>query len=319
VAKNYTTNTLIESVKRREMLPETSATFKEVDFLAFANEEMDIGLMPLILSFHQDYLLQTVVVPLTEDTLRYKIPSRAMGNKIREVQYMDNNTFLYEMTRIFIEDLPYFQQGIGGPVRAFYMEGDEIVITALNRINNLQGSLRISYYMRCGELVSESRAALIKDINRTTGVVTLNRWPDAFTPIAGEPSAIFDFTPNSSPYKVSGFDIAPIALGDINNLTITFNTADIPTSLKVNDVVTLAEETIIPQVPVELHSILSQRVAIRCLQAMGDTTGVQMAMAKLQEMETKTGNVIDNRAEGSPLKVSPKHTFLKRSRFYLRR
>lgn len=323
MAKGYTTNSLIESVKLREMLPETAATFAASDFLMFANEELDIGIMPHIMSFHQDYLLQTVTVPLETNIIRYKIPSRALGNKIRDIQYLDPSNFLYEMTRIFIEDLPYYQQGavgpLTGPIRAFYTEGDEVVITPINNVTNITGSLRISYYMRGSELVDESRAARVKGIDLTTGIITLDQWPDAFNPVSGNPPPIFDITPNKSPFKVLGFDIAPTALGDSANPQITLNLTDIPHTMAVNDVFTLAEETIIPQIPIELHSILSQRVALRCLQAIGDATGVQLALTKLAEMEQRTGNLLGDRAEGSPLKIAPKHTFLRRSRFYLRR
>lgn len=314
--KYYTTNTLIESVKRREMLPETSATFREEDFLAFANEEMDLGVMPLIMSFHEDYLIQTVDIPIEANVTRYQIPSRAMGNKVREVQFKDDSGYLYEMTRIFIEDLPYFQSttlsSYAGLVRAFYMESDSIVIIPTGNVTQ-SGSLRVSYYMRCSEIVSETKAARITAINTTTGEVTLNRWPDNFVG-----ADLFDITSGRSPHNILGIDVVPVALGDIFTPKITFAPTDLPHNLKKNDVVTLAEETIIPQVPVELHSILSQRVAIRCLEALGDTAGVQIAMAKLQEMETKTGTIIDNRAEGSPLKIAPKHTFLRRGRIFRR-
>jgi len=47
---------------------------------------------------------------------------------------------------------------------------------------------------------------------------------------------------------------------------------------------------------------------------LGDATGVQIATVKLQEMEQKTSTLIDNRAEGSPQKIAPKHTFLRRGR-----
>lgn len=318
MSKYYTTDTLIESVKRRAMLPESTVTFKDEDFLAFANEELDLGVVPLVMSFHEDYLMYTQLVPLVNNISRYEIPSRAMGNKIRDVQYQDTNNFIYEMTRIFIEDLPYFQNGLSGPiagvVRSFYMEGNEIVLTPLNNATNLSGNLRVSYYLRCSELVAESRVARITNINTTTGVVTLDRWPTNFSL-----TPLIDFTSSRSPFKLVSFDITPVAFGDSNNPQITFNLTDLSSQLRVGDIVSNAEETIIPQIPVELHSMLAQRVALRCLEALGDVQGLQAAAAKLQEMEQKAGNIIDDRVEGSPFKIAPKHTFLRQSRFYVRR
>lgn len=318
MSKFYTSNTLIESVKRKAMLPVSTSTFQDGDFLAFANEEMDLGVVPLVMSFHEDYLMFTAELPLITNTIRYEIPSRAMGNKIRDVQYKDSNGTLYEMTRILIEDLPYFQNGSGGSisgaVRSFYLEGNEIVLAGGSNATNFSGNLMVSYYLRCGELVAEDRSARITDINTTTGVLTLDRWPDNFSL-----TPLIDFTAIRSPHKLIKFDVQPTAYGNLITPQITLALSDIPVQLRVGDVATTAEETIIPQIPLELHGMLAQRVVLRCLEALGDIAGLQAAAAKLQEMEQKSGNILDSRVEGAPFKVAPKHTFLRRSRTYLRR
>ena len=318
MAKFYTTDTLIESVKRKAMLPSSTSTFQDADFLAFANEEMDLGVVPLVMSFHEDYLMYTQVVPLIPGIARYEIPARAMGNKTRDIQYQDNSGIIFEMTRIMIEDVPYFQNGVVGPVsnsvRSFYLEGNEIVIASVSSTSNLSGNLRVSYYMRCGELVAESRSARITNINTVTGVITLDSWPSNFSS-----APLIDFTAITSPHKLITFDIQPTAYGSTASPRITVNLADIPLQLKVGDVVTNAEETIIPQVPLELHPMLAQRIALRCLEALGDVQGLQAAAAKLQEMESKAGNILDTRVEGAPFKIAPKHTFLRKSRIYMRR
>lgn len=315
MARYFTTDSLIEDVKRRAMLPQSTQTFKPEDFLAFANEELELGVVPYIMSFHQDYLMFTVPVPLAPNQVRYEIPSRAMGNKIREVQYRDTSNNIYEMTRIFIEDLPYFQNSGYGTL-SFYTESNEIVLTPTDNISGLSGDLLVSYYMRPNELVAEDRVARITAIDRTTGVISLDSYPENFTGVLGE---LYDFTSTRSPFKLLGFDMQPTAFGSITTPELTFDLGDIPDTLKVGDLASLAEETIIPQIPVELRSMLTQRVAIRCLEALGDTQGVQTAMVKLEEMEQKGGSLVDNRVEGAPLKIAPKHTFLRKSRTYMRR
>jgi hypothetical protein len=93
----------------------------------------------------------------------------------------------------------------------------------------------------------------------------------------------------------------------------------IPDELSIGDYVAEAGQCIIPSIPTELHSMLAQRVACRCLEALGDMQGLQMANQKLSEMELKTGSLIDNRVEGAPLKVVNRHGFLRQSRRMLRR
>ena len=93
----------------------------------------------------------------------------------------------------------------------------------------------------------------------------------------------------------------------------------IPDELSVGDYLANEGECKIPSIPTELHSMLAQRVACRCLEALGDMAGLQMANQKLAEMELKTGSLIGNRVEGANLKVVNRHGFLRQSRRMLRR
>ena len=298
------------------MLPQTQATFKEDDFLAFANEEMDMGIVPHILSYHEDYLLHEAYIPMSPSISDYAIPYRATGNKVREISYVDTSGNVFEMTRVTVEDLPYYQNGSSGTngngIRAFYIEGDEIIILPTGR-HGLTGQLKISYYLRPNSIVSESRISTITAIDRTTGVITVNNVPSNLI-TASE----MDFLPTKSPHKRLAIDITPTAV-DVTGKTYTFDVDSIPTNLVVGDQLALSEECMIPNIPDDLHSMLAQRVACRCLESLGDQQGLQAANMKLAEMEIKTGQIIDDRVEGSALKVVNRHGFLRSSRRMLRR
>lgn len=305
-SRRLSTDNLIASVKRRAMLPSTQVTFKDDDFLAFANEEMDLGVVPHILSFHEDYLLDTASLVI-DGSSRYKIPNRAIGNKVRDVRYRDSNGNLSEMTRIQKEDEMYYQFNSGGVassgLRPFMIEADEIVMPQ-GSSPNTGGFLEIVYYLRPNELVAENRTARITSIDTILNTITIDSFPDTF---GGE--TLFDITSSKSPYKLVAMDVSPTTLP--NELNLFFTLTSLPTSLSVGDIIALSEETIIPQIPLELQSMLAQRVAIRCLEALGDSQGLQNAMAKLQEMEQKTGSLIDDRVEGSPRKIINFHSFLR--------
>ena len=200
MAKPLSTNLLLESVKRRASLPTTQITFQEEDFLAFANEEMDIGVVPHVLSYHEDYLLFTEDIPLERNISRYQIPNRAVGNKLRDVSYVDNSGTIFEMTRIFVEDVSYFQYGalgsITSPLKAFYTEGDSIVVLPENDIG-AAGALRVSYYMRPNALVSESDVARMTAIDYKNGIIKLDTIPLSFAS-----QSTFDITSSKSPFKL---------------------------------------------------------------------------------------------------------------------
>lgn len=442
MARNYTTDSLIRNIAMRCSLPITQNTFTERDFLEFANEEMDLGIIPLILSFHQDYLMVPEDVVLESNISRYPIPSRAIGNKLRDVFYVDRSGNSYELTRISVEDIPYFQYGslgaITNPLRAFYMEGNEMVLLPDSDYNVPQGTLRFHYYRRPNQIVSESRVAKVTAIDFKKGILKIDRIPDVFSP-----ESLFDVTSAKSPFNLVAVDLIPTDFPSTTNLTFTFGTPKImtttvpakasiatgsyllftdsteivaknyafwmdltgtdtqpviqgqtpifvrvdlsaavtstdvavalaasinatvsavlltsnvanvitiqgagqslcvgdnfnlaifgaistvqlgtnymPRGIRKGDVYALAEETIIPQTPVELQSMLAQRVAIRCLESLGDAQGLQAAVLKLQEMESKSGSILQDRVEGASLKVANRHSFLNTTKRYIRR
>lgn len=428
MAIGFTSNSLINSVKIRAQIPTNQVTFRLDDFLQLANEELVIGIIPTVLQLHEDHYLYEELIPLIDNVSNYAIPYRAMGNKLRDVKFEDNNGSIFELVRIDEDRRTDFGnttvQTTSG-LLYYYLQGNEIVLWP--RLSGLAtGSLLVSYYLRPNALVNENRAGLVTNINRATGAITVEDFPANFTS-----SITYDFIMARSPHKIIQFDTPTIGvssglstvtfgvkqiteittvadvLGSLNNtyfflnaaqdsilyyvwyniggagtdpaipgrtgimvanatndtandvatatktaidaagefvtainanlLTITNNNVGvtsqasdvgltgftittttlgeslIPTSLVVGDYVMQSEETIIPQLPTELHVILAQRVACRCLEALGDSQGLSNANTKLQEMEYKTGIIIDNRVEASPMKVVNRTGFLRRN------
>jgi hypothetical protein len=456
MAKYLTSDTLIQSVLRRAMIPQSQSTFVESDFLAFANEELDIGIVPHIQQYHEDYLMQVDYLPVTPQQSYYEIPSRATGNRLRMVNYVDPSGNVYEMTRVSIEDLPYYQNGSFGisnqGIRAFSIQNDEIVLMPVDH-HSLVGYLQVSYYLSMNELVATNTVSTITAFNPYTGVVNVDMVPSNLaSPV------LIDILQTQSPHKRLTLDIFPSAVSqagntytlgiapiyqvtcaakaqipassyfnliangtltstlfaqqsndqigmstlnqvivvwydttgsdpqppanygsifvrvnissaitatDVINATVSaINTAAlqywtasnvsgllqlnttlmgsyssvaienalpfsyvitnnpiavIPDELVIGDYIAQARQCIIPNIPTELHSMLAQRVACRCLEALGDMQGLQIANQKLAEMELKTGSLLGNRVEGAPLKVVNRHGFLRQSRRMLRR
>lgn len=288
----YTTNTLIDSIKLRGMIPSSQSTITSDNFITFINEEMYLGVLPHILMFHEDNLTRSEEVDLVSGTTKYAIPHRAIGNKVKDIYIKDSNNNLKELTRISNGDLADWNSDVETYPGAFYLEGDSIILLH----NPSSGErLKFIYHMRPNKLVQENRAARITNISG--GNITVDDVPSSFSVTES-----YDIIKKTSPFNCTSVDITPTALDTVTNI-ITFATTDLPSSLQVGDYINLAEETIIPQIPPELHSLLAQRVVARCLEALGDMGGLQAANAKLAEMELKTGSLIDNRVENSPQKI----------------
>lgn len=119
-------------------------------------------------------------------------------------------------------------------------------------------------------------------------------------------NTLFDFVQNTSPNKIISYDITLNAV-DQTLRTISFKTSDV-SHIGIGSYITISEETIVPNVPTELHPILAQRVAIACLEAMGDEQNKQSAERKLANMEKDAGTFLDNRVEGALQKIKSRHS-----------
>lgn len=304
-----TSNSLIESIKRRAAIPENQSTFTKADFLEFANEELRLGVVPAMMSLHEDFFLFEQEIPLEANKSEYEIPSRAVGNKLRDVQFkIDDNNYT-EMTRIGIGDrFSEFDVRSETNLKKYYIKNNRVVLTP--RVGGgPSGALAMVYYIKASRLVEEDRVGIISGINRSSGEVVVSSIPDNFSV-----STKYDFYKSDSPHTILKIDLTATNLNTTTN-TITFNPSDIPEDLKVGDHLSLAGECIIPQVPSEMQIMLAQMVACRCLEAQGDTEGLRNALTKLQQMEQSAGMIIDNRVDDAPQKVVNRHGLVRTSIF----
>lgn len=311
----YTSDDIIKSVKRRAFTPENQTTFQDEDYLAFATEEMNMGIVPSVLRVHEDYFLFSEEITLVQGKLAYDIPYRAIGNRLREVSFKDSTGNIYEMTRIGVGDLPFYNaQYSSSQVYSYYIANNQISLVPASLSIPSNTVLRVTYYIRPNSLVLLENVAVISDINRTTGVVTVSNMPSNFSL-----DQIYDFIKVKSPHKCLRIEISPTAFTNTpSEKSLQFNLTDIDDSLEVGDHLALATESAIPQIPSDLHVMLAHRVATRCLEALGDAESLAIANQKLAELEQQTNTLIDNRVEDSPQKLVNRHSILRQG-FSIRR
>jgi hypothetical protein len=310
MSRILTSSKLIESVRKRAMIPTDTSVYKDEDILDILNEEIDAGLMSTLLVLHEEYLVNYIDLDFDSSTDRYVIPYRASGNKLREVSIVSSDGNHYELSRISLDQLSDYKNGIIGSDRnVFYVENNYVVLAD----SQLSGDkVRMYYYLRPNSLVLEKNIGNITNINRTTGVITLSNFPSGFSSLQE-----MDFVGKRSPNKIYCYDKTPLSV-DVNTKTITFNLTDIPKELIVGDYLCMKEQTPVPNIPTEMHPLLAQRAAVFILEALGDTEGLGNAKLKLKQMEDSINNLIDDRVEGAPQKVKPRYSSLQETSTLLR-
>ncbi len=89
--------------------------------------------------------------------------------------------------------------------------------------------------------------------------------------------------------------------------------------IEIGDYMCLANEAIIPQIPPDLHSGLAERACARILASLGDQAGLQMSQSKIDEIGSSQGSLLDNRVEGTPQKITARHSLLRYGKMGTRR
>lgn len=165
----YTSNTLIDAVKRKISMPLTQVTFSDEDILAFADEEMMLEQIPSILQYHEEYLVFTHTEQLVPNKSKYQIPGRAIGMKLRDVFFRDPSGQLIEMSKVNPDDRTAFERS--GSIPTFYYIQNNSVILLPEISGNPSGGLEFTYYLRPNSLVPDNKAAICKSFSKS---ITIN-------------------------------------------------------------------------------------------------------------------------------------------------
>lgn len=293
---DYTTTELINSIKRRGILPTNQSTFTNTLYLDYATEELLTRIVPTLISLQEEYFVAFEDTVMTADP-RYPIPERAYGGKLRDiVRFVDDNTELevHKIEPEFTREGDYANTSTNGLF--YYIEGNDVVLFPDTDPGNV---LRIYYYLRPNKLVRVIETGKITSIDTNTGVVTLNN-----TPVAWSTSNQFDVINHLPPFQTVASDQTPIA---VSSPTITFSDVS---ELTVGNYVALRGESPIPQIPVEAHILLAQATVQACLESLSDINGAKVAENKYDRLKKTFISAVDSRTDGDPQRITSRDKLL---------
>lgn len=298
-----TTDDLIKSIKRNFTIPTSQNTFTDEDMIAFLNEEMALSLVPQLMSVKQDYLLVMDKLAIEPNKVKYEIPARAAGNKVKEISYLDGGGNTLEMTKVDISNLPFYnyvRRNNQLPYTYFIVNNE---INIISTFNVPSGFLQVTYYMRPNQLVMLKDVGVIRNIDTLTGEIFLDKLPSKFNV-----NEKYDVIQSNSPHKCLAIDLNITTINPVNK-SVTL--AELPDGLKVGDHFCIALETAIPQIPSDMHPVLAHRAGRRCLVAQGDNEGVQVGTGIINEFQEKTMDLVSDRVEDSPKLVTNHRSILR--------
>jgi len=282
----WTVEDAITAAKRRASMPTAQATFTQADLISIVDEELQTYVVPLITSQREDYFIAHYDVALTGGVVEYRLPTRAIGQALVEVNIVTTTSQLRNFPRLArgqLEDAP----------RGFYIDGNVLMVAVEDPalITQIGPVLRMSYYQRPNTLVASSAVAVAQVVTPLTKTITTaGAVPAAFTT-----ATAFDIIRGRPGFECLGVDLAASAGG-----TSVVFTAALPGDAAVGDVVALAGQSNIPQIPDALHPLLAQRVALKLLEGTGDNENAKTCAEVLGRMEADAVKMIAPRVANEP-------------------
>lgn len=287
------TDEFLTLVKATANIPTSQSTFTDEEILAFASDEMRNKITPLILSTREEYLVYEKDISLVASQKAYSIPNRAIGMKLREVQFLDSNSNIYNLSRIDIENISSLDNTGTGTPKGFYLRGNKVILYPTP--SSSEGSLRLTYFRRPSKLIGTSLASQISAINTGTNVVTVSSLSD--TNITT--NAKIDFISQTPFYDSLGDDYT---ISTISSLDITFSS--LPDDLAVGDYVCFADNSAFIQIPEELTGLLVARTVLRIFESQGDAESAKNISYRIKDLQEDILDVLTPRVEGEPKKVN---------------
>ena len=90
------TSEMISAIKIKGSFPTSDDLFSDDDFLVLLNHQFKTEIFPLMISLSEEYFLLSKDYSVTQGGT-YRIPSRAIGAKLRDVQYLDPNNNVQDL------------------------------------------------------------------------------------------------------------------------------------------------------------------------------------------------------------------------------
>jgi hypothetical protein len=290
-APQYSTTQLIENIKRRCAVPTSQLTYENSDFTALANDELQGEVVPLLMSTREEYFVTYVDVSTNGNVVT--IPEDAVGEKLRSVAFVQQSSplVLINLPRIDLDVVA----GIGfsnyASLAGFYVQGNELILYPSNSVpaNTL---IRLYYYKRTLSLTAPSTFGQVTSIDPDTNTIVLS-----FVPYDWDVGTVLNSVSSRPPFGTTNSEVTIVA--DSSPSLVV----DSVEGIEVGDYMSEQGYSAVPQIPIEAHAYLAQLTAVKCLEGLGDRSGMEAAQAKADMLKKSMLVMVSQRVDGSVKKV----------------
>lgn len=305
MALDYSTTTLLSTLRLLPLMPSVQALFSNTDLLTVLTLEMKSKIYPLIDNQTEEYFVVRDDVPYNPSQRTFPLPARALGGKLRSLSFVDSNNNEIRIPRLRPEDTMSNVNSTGLAINpalwGFYLQNNDIVLF----LGSTQGNtpaykfLRMRYIRQPNSLVETSACAQVTGISGND--VTVSNVPATFSTLVQ-----YDMVSNVPNFNALEDDATCTA---ISSLTMTFSSLPVDSlgnvSLQVGDWICLSGQAPVAQIPYSPgYDLLLQLGAAKCLEIHGDAQGFNLAMSQAADMKNYLVSVLTPRVDGNVVRLT---------------
>lgn len=305
MAIDYTTTALLATIRLLPLMPSVQALFDDANLLTILTFEMNSKIYPMIDNQTEEYFVVRDDIPYSLSQIKYPLPTRALGGKLRSVSFVDSNRNEIRIPRLRPEDTMSNVNSTGLAINpalwGFYLQNNDIILYLGSSTGSSSSypTLRLRYIRQPNILVEVSECGRVTSISGNDVVVS--NVPSTFSTLVSYD--MISGTPNFTALQDDSICTA------ISGLTMTFTSIPVdelgnPT-LKIGDWICLSGQAPVAQVPFSPgYDLLLQLGAAKCLEIHGDTQGFNVAMSQAADMKNYFLSVLSPRVDGNVIRLT---------------
>lgn len=298
MALTFLGTSLVNAIRNIGMVPNTGATGTEAqDLLDHASQGIRAFIVSKLHNTREEYFLVRERSTITAGTSRYRLPHRAMWQKLRALFYFDGTNRQELLPGD--PDKPYNLNGTGSVPSRYLIEGNDIQLVP-DLSPAFTGYLEFVYYARPGDLVLETAARQVSAVDTTTRTVTFA----TAIPSDWSTETLFDVHSQYSGAELKGWSLTGAASASQVVFSAAIDGSVFGTKpIQVGDWVCLENEAALPGLPAELHPIVARIACLQLAESIGDQEKANLHGKVLETFLKEQMKGFEQRIESKPWRV----------------
>ena len=295
----YLVSDFLTLVRQYGMLPTSAANgTADADLLRVADEELRTRITPLVVASNQEWWVTTKRTALTANQRAYRIPARAVGGRVRELQLYRANGTYRNLKRYELEDSYSMAQDATGEPELFWVKGETVHVWP--KPASSSGYLQFDFMARPGRLtnIGVTGFAITSITELGSNQVELATASAVVSPNAVAP---VDIVRSSSGFSFVCVDVA--GESQTGPKYLVYDNTQLPesyTQLLIGDYIFPADLSYVIPLPTELHGVFVNYTVASIKMQMGDLQSAAAFEQRAQKLATEALQTFEPRIDGEP-------------------